>query len=38
MLYLEIQKGKEEMKASDFQYKIGVTAACTKITMKATKG
>ena len=38
MLYLEIQKGKEAMKASYFQQQIGETSSCMKRIMKATKG
>ena len=38
MLYLEIRKGKEAMKSSDFQQQIGWTAATINRTTKATKG
>ena len=38
MLYLEIQKGKEAMKASYFQQNIGGTAACMKRTMRDNNG
>ena len=38
MLYLEIQKGKEAIKESDFQQDIGETDACMNISTKATKG
>ena len=38
MLYLEIQKGKEAMKTSEFQQQIGRTVACMKRLMMATKG
>ena len=38
MLYLEIQKGGDAMKASDFQQDIIGTAYLTKIIMKTTKG
>ena len=37
-LYLDIQKGKESLKASSFQQDIRGTAACMKMIMKATKG
>ena len=36
MLYLEIQKGKEATKASDFQQDIGREASCMKIVVKDT--
>ena len=38
MLYLEIQKGKEDMKTEKFQHQIGGTAACTERLMMDTKG
>ena len=38
MLYLNIQKGKEVMKTSDFQKGFEVTAGGTKRITKATKG
>ena len=38
MLYLEIQKGGETMKALDFQQYVGGTTACMKRTTKAAKG
>ena len=38
MLHLEIQKGKEAMKTSNFQKYLGGTAACMKRQMMATKG
>ena len=38
MFYLEIKKGKEAMKASDLQQKIGGMDDCMKIIMKDTKG
>ena len=38
MLHLEIQKEKEDMKASNLQQEIGGTAACMKILMMSTKG
>ena len=37
MLHLDILKGKDAMKTSIFQKKIGGTALCTKILMVATK-
>ena len=37
MLYLEIQRGKEEMKTSEFQQETGGTTACTKRLMRSTK-
>ena len=37
LLHLEIQKGKEAMKASNFQRDIGGTVACMKRLMMATK-
>ena len=38
MLYLEIQKGKEDMKKSKFQSVLGGTAACMKRLAISTKG
>ena len=38
MLHLEIQKWEEDMKASNFEWDVGGTAACTKIIMVAKKG
>ena len=38
MLYLEIQKGKEDMKASEFQKYLGGNNACMKRLSIATKG
>ena len=38
MLHLDIQKGKEVMKMSDFKKDLGGTAACTKILTMAKKG
>ena len=38
LLFIEVQKGKERMKHSKYLKDIGATAACTKRTMKATKG
>ena len=38
MLYLNIQKGKEVMKTSDFQKGFEVAAGGTKRITKATKG
>ena len=38
MLYLDIQKGKEAMKMSEFQKYLGGTAALIKILAMATKG
>ena len=38
MLHLDIQKGKEAMKTSNFQKDIGDTAAYMKILMMDTKG
>ena len=37
MLYLEIQKGKEAMKTSEFQKYLGGTTACMRILAMATK-
>ena len=37
MLHLEIQKGKEAMKTSEFQKYTGGTAVCMKILAMATK-
>ena len=37
MLYLDIQNGKEAMKASKFQHQIGGTTACIRRLMMATK-
>ena len=36
--HLDIQKGKEDMKASKFQQEIGGTAVCMKRLMVDTKG
>ena len=38
MLYLEIQKGKEAMKTSEFQKYLGGTASYTKRRLTADKG
>ena len=38
MLYLEIKKWKEAIKASDFQHDIGGADALMKINMKSAKG
>ena len=38
ILYLEIQKGKESMKVSDFQNNIRGADIFMKIIMKANKG
>ena len=38
MLYLEIQKEKEDMKTPEFQKSLGETAACMKRLSVATKG
>ena len=38
MLHLEIQKGKEAMKKSEFQSELGDTAECMKRLAFATKG
>ena len=38
MLYLDIQKGKEEIKASYFQQNTGGKAACMNKLMQGTKG
>ena len=38
MLHLEIQKGEEAMKTSEFEKYLGVTDACMKILSINTKG
>ena len=38
MLHLEIQRGKESMKTSEFQKKLGGTTACMKRLAIDTKG
>ena len=38
MLYLEIQKGKESMKTSEFQQFIRGMSACTRRIIKVNKG
>ena len=38
MLHLDIQKGKEAMKKSEFQKVLGVTSACMKRLAISTKG
>ena len=38
MLYLDIQKWKENMKTSEFQKNLGVTAACMNRLAMAAKG
>ena len=38
MLHLEIQKGKEATKTSEFKKCVGGNAACMKRTLIATKG
>ena len=38
MLHLDIQKGKEDMKISEFQKYLGGTAACTKRLIMDAKG
>ena len=38
MLHLDIQKGEEAMKASEFQKYLGGTTACMKILAMDTKG
>ena len=36
MLYIEIKKGKEEMKALDFQQNNGGMSTCMKIIIRST--
>ena len=38
LLFIEVQRGKEEMKDSRYQKELEATAACTKQMMEATKG
>ena len=38
MFYLEIKKGKEAIKASEFLQDIGGKTACINIILKAIKG
>ena len=38
LIFLEIQRGKEEMKLIPYQLELGATAACTNISMEETKG
>ena len=34
LLFIEVQRGKEGMKDSNYQQELGATAACTKRTME----
>ena len=38
LLFIEIQRGKEGIKDSRYQYELGATAECTKRMMEETKG
>ena len=37
LLFIEVNRGKEGMKDSSYQQKLGATAVCTKRMMEATK-
>ena len=38
LLFIEVQRGKEGVKDSRYQKKLGATAACTNRTMEETRG
>ena len=38
ILYLDLKKGGEETKTSEFKQDIGGTVECTKIIIRGTKG